>query len=117
MNLNGLRSLVREINFSTHGLDATVTRPYPDDTAIATRAIWLLPLTEDAVDGSELQRKEPRRLLALRRDEVPTVPRGTIVDVPEWGSDVGARWRVDGVDRIDPDHTRVVVVADPLGPY
>lgn len=112
MDLSGLRTLVRDLNFDTHGVPATVTRPFPDATAIETNAIWLTPTT-DGFGGSDLHRQEPRRILCLNRDEVPTVPRGTIVLAPEAFGGATLRWRVEGPDRIDADHTRVIVVPDP----
>jgi hypothetical protein len=113
MDFGALRSLVRELNFSAHGVDAIVTRPFPDATPITTRAIWVTPQTEDALNGTELQRREPRRVMALRKDEVPTVPRGTVIIAPPQGGESDARWRIDGIDRVEADHVRVIVVPDP----
>lgn len=120
MDWGSLRSLVRDINFELQvdSVPATVTRPlpYPDDTPITTRAIWVLPSTEAVPFGSDFQRQEDRHVLALRRDEVPTVPTKTIVEAPETPGGTVKRWRVEGPDRLESDHGRYVVVPDPL-PY
>ena len=64
MDLGPLRALTLSLNWATHGVPATVTRPAPDDTAIATRVIWVTPLTEEV--GFDLQRAEPRRIASLQ---------------------------------------------------
>lgn len=113
MDLGPLRALVRDLNFAAHGFPITVTRPYPDDEEIETRGIWVLPLTVDTPGGIEFTRRDPQRVLALRKDEVPTVPRGTVVLAPEYSGGEDRRWRVEGPERIEADHVRVLVVADP----
>lgn len=113
MDLGSLYDLVRSINFDTHGVEATVTRPYPDDTPITTRVIWALPTTDPFPVSGEFGRQEARRVMALRRDEVPTVPKHTIVLAPERAGGTIQRWRVEGPDRIEADHARMVVVPDP----
>lgn len=92
------------------GVPATVTRPAPDATPIETTAVWVPSATEGQPIGMEFQRQVAIRVLALPRDLVPTVPRGTLVVAPEMlGGDVRT-WRVDSTDRIEYDHTRVVVL-------
>ena len=113
MDLGPLRALVRDLNFAAHGFPITVTRPYPDDEAIETRGIWVLPLTVDGPSQQEFTRRDPNRVIALRKDEVETVPRGTIIDAPEYSGGTARRWRVEGPERIEADHVRVLVVADP----
>lgn len=113
MDLGSLRSLARDVSFDTHGVDATVTRPFPDDAPITTRVIWVTATMEDVPAGLDLQRREARRSLAVRRDDVPTVPRGTIVLAPEPEGGAAQRWRVENPLRSDTATVRVVVVADP----
>lgn len=116
MDLSSLRSLVHAINFASHGVQAIVTRPYPDDAPIQTDIIWAQPTTEALSRGFEIQRQEAREVVALSRSDVPTVPRGTIIVAPgPFGGPTG-RWRVEGPERIERDHVRVVVVSDPV-PY
>jgi hypothetical protein len=109
MDIGVVRALALDLNFEVHGVDATVTRPYPNDDPIATRAIWM---TVDTVDeaGGPFTRREGIRVMALRRDEVPTVPDGTVVVAPPKQGDDAVRWKVDGTHSVFADHKRVYVV-------
>jgi hypothetical protein len=92
------------------GLPATVTRPAPDDTPIATTAIWVTEAMEESRPfGTDFQRREPRRLLALPRADLATLPRGTVIAVPEMSGAASKAWRVDGLDQVDPQFWRVIV--------
>lgn len=113
MDLGAVRALVLDLNFSVHGVLATVTRPAPDNTPIETVGVWLPPATEGFPTGADFQRREPQRVMALRRDEVPSVPRGTLIAAPEKGGDAVQVWRVDGFERYDADHHRVLVIPEP----
>lgn len=117
MDLGSLRTVVRDVSFDTLGVDATVTRPLPDDAPITTRVIWTTPTPEDAPLGNDFQRRESRRGLALRRDVVPTVPLKTVIVAAEPEGGTPKRWRVDGFERIDTATIRVLVVPDPEPPY
>jgi hypothetical protein len=105
-----LRALALELSRDVHGVDATVTRPEPDSEPIATKGIWITTTTEDVPLGVEFQRREPRRVMALRRADVPTVPRGTLIVAPEKSGDDAVTWRVEGTERMEADHTRVIVI-------
>lgn len=112
MDFGGLRTLALETNFAVHGFDVTVERPNEDE--IETRGIWLVPISEALSAGMDFQRREPIRVIALRRDEVPTVPRGTRITAPEKIGDTDSKvWIVDGFERQEADHHRVIVVRDP----
>lgn len=113
MDLGALRALVLDLNLSAHGVDVTVVRPGPEDEPIDTRGIWVTPITETVPSAFEFQRQEPRRVMALSRALVPTVPSKTYIWAPEKSGDAVQRWRVDGIDRQEADHVRVIVVADP----
>lgn len=101
--------------FSAFGVPATVTRPAPDDTPIETTVIWSPPDTVESPGGAVFQRADQRRVLTVRRDEVPTVPRGTQVVAAERDGDDIQHWRVDGPMRADADLIQVIVVPDPEG--
>lgn len=103
MDLGGLRALVRDLNFQAHGVPATVA-------GVATRIIWVSPATELLPADSDFRRAEPKRTMAIRRDEVPEVPIGTLVSVTEHGQTVPALWRVDAMEDVQPGHHQVVVV-------
>lgn len=110
MDLGSLRTLALDLNLAVHGVDVLVTPP--GAAGIETRGIWLTTITEDMPVGGDFQRREPRRVMALSRLDVPTVPRGTVIYGPEKDGeeDTPRYWRVDGTERVEADHTRVVVV-------
>ena len=111
MDLGPLRALALQLNVSAHGVPATVQLEYPDvGDPIETRGIWVTQFTESLPDSLELQRREPIKVMALRRDEVPTVPRGTTIQAPEVMGGPVLGWKVDGMARVDNDHHRVVLV-------
>jgi hypothetical protein len=113
MELGSLRAQALDLSFAAHAVPATVTRPAPDDDPIETRVLWVTPVTEEApFAGGRFARREPRRIAALRRDQVATVPVGTAIVAPEKDGDDDMGWRVEGIDRIEADHYRVVVVHD-----
>jgi hypothetical protein len=111
MDLGPLRTLALNLNLSAHVVAATVTRPLPDNTPISTRGLWLRPADDSQPFGTDLRRHDPRRVLVLPRAAVPTLPRGTVVEAPEFGSDAIVSWRVDGIDQVaEADHWRALVV-------
>lgn len=97
--------------FEAFGVPATVTRPVPDDIPIQTTAIWDTGATDTI--GVDLKRRESRLVMGLRRDQVPTVPKGTLIEAPPMGGGAVQTWRVDGTDRVMDDLTHVLVVAEP----
>ena len=107
MDLGALRALALDLNFSAHGVPVTVTRT--DEVAIDTRGIWLVPVNEAMPLGTEFTRREPIRVLALRRDVVATIPRGAVIVAPEKSGDTAVHWTVDGFERQEADHHRVIV--------
>lgn len=114
MDLGPLRRLALTVNFSAHGVDAVVTRPAPDNAPIDARLIWLTPESPDQPAGSILHRREARRVAALQRDQVATIPIGTMIVAPPRAGDDDAAWRVDGIERVEADHVRVVVIRTEL---
>lgn len=95
--------------FTAFSLPATVTPP--GGSAISTTAVWVTPQTVDVPILGDARVAEPRRVLALRRDQVPSAPRATVIAVAERAGQPTKQWRVDGVDRADEgDVLRVVVV-------
>jgi hypothetical protein len=105
MGLAELRALVLETNRAAFGSAVTVT--VPDEDAVETEAIWASTETEE-VDINGFIRKVGRYVLVLRKADVPTVPRKTIiVGAPPGGT--SQRWMVDGTDRVEVDRTYVVL--------
>ena len=111
MDFGPLRTLVLDLNREVHGVDTTVT--LPDEDPIETRGIWLTPETVDFPASGELRRREPQRVMALGKDEVPRIVRGTIVLAPEKAGGEVLRWRVDGTFRVLADQHQVYLVPDP----
>jgi hypothetical protein len=112
-----LRSVVRDANFAAHGVAATVTRPWPDDTPITTTGIWCTPGLSrpfiEAVPGDfDLQRRDRHRVMALMVKDVATLPKRTRIDAPEVDGGPVLAWRVDSTEYADALHRRVIVVPE-----
>jgi len=93
------------------GLDAVVTIPGGDP--VPTVAFWLPPVTVDHPTGADYRRAEAKRVICVPADDVPAVPRGTTIVMPEMDGMAPASWVVDETERIDSDHHRVIVTEAP----
>lgn len=113
MDLGPLRRLALDLNFSAHGVPAVVTRPAPDDIAIETRVIWMTTTAEDQAAGGDYTRRDPHRVMVLRRDQVATAPRGTVILAPEKADDTPVSWVIDAHDKTEADQHRVIVLRQP----
>lgn len=111
MDLGPLRALALDLTSSAHGVVATVTRPAPDQAPVVTRGVWITtPLEEPRSYGTDFQRREPRRVLALPKATVPTLPRGSIVVAADVVGGSIKVWRVDGLDpQVIPEQWRAIV--------
>jgi hypothetical protein len=97
-----------------YGLPAVVTRPAPDNAPISTSGFWLLEQDDALPVGSDIGRREPRRLLVLPRAAVPTLPRGTTVAIAEVEGGATKTFRVERLARAtEPDHWRAIVHIPP----
>lgn len=94
--------------WAAFSLPATLT--VPAGQAISVRAIWINPQTVEVPFGAEARVAEPQRLLALLREEVPSVPRDTSIVVAERAGGPIRNWRVDGFGRVDSEFIEVLVV-------
>ena len=127
MDVLGLRSLVLDVNLSVYGLDVTVT--LPGEAPIATQGIWQTPVRTAANDqirdvtgasdrGGDWWQSDPRRkVLGLPRTDLPTpavgapvVPLGTQIAAPEIQGGTVLSWVVEGTEREEAEHVRVIVV-------
>lgn len=110
MELGSLRRLALDLNFSAHGVPATITRPAPDDVPIETRVIWMTTAAQDQASGADYTRRDPHRVMVLRRDDVPTAPRGTRILAPEKADDAPETWVIDAHETTQADQHRVIVM-------
>jgi hypothetical protein len=108
--IGDLRRVVRDANFAAFGVLATIT--IPGDPPITTKVIWLTAINELRPEGSQFPRTESRRGLAIRRDEIPAVPRGTKIEVVEHLLTEPGTWIVDGSEATFSDHHRAIVVPE-----
>lgn len=96
---------------SVMGVAGVIRRPEPDSTPIDSVVVWLTHqslLTPD--QGMRIGRREPSRTACISRVDVPTVPRGTILEAPEFeGADV-RRWKVEALEAEEYDHVRARVI-------
>lgn len=110
MDMGPLRTLALSVNLNVHGVDATVTRPSPDDTPITTRGIWSASLEEAQPFGGDFRKREPRRVMVLPRAAVPTMPTGTVIVAAETPGGEVKTWRFENHDSpAQPEYWRVVV--------
>lgn len=99
--------------FDAFSVPATVTPPGAD--AIDTRGVWVTSTTDSRPGFTDLQRREQVRVLALKREDVPSVPLRTEILAPETELGEVQRWRVDGFEVLEADCIRVIVVPHPEG--
>src|SRR6185369_6164730 len=114
MDVDALRAQAQTVMFDTIGVDITITRPVPDDTPIAAIGIWMdQPPDESRPIGTDFQRREPRRLMAIiRTASLTSLPRGTVISAPELQGGTPNDWRMDGFSRpAEVDEFRVHLVA------
>ena len=60
-----------------------------------------------------LQETEQGDTLVIPLADVPSIPRGTLIEVAEVAGGDVLPWLVDSTERADVDHHRVLVVAGP----
>lgn len=97
---------------SAFGLPVILTRPTPDNTPVTTTGIWLPPLQEERMFGTDFQRRDPRAVMAVARTaSLTNAPRGTLVTAPELDGGPPLTWRVDGYDTpVEVDHMRLILI-------
>lgn len=106
------REVSLEINLYIHGLVVAVI--VGDAEAVETRGIWLTNVTESIPSSTDFARRQPSRVMALSRYEVPTIPIGSIVVAPEYYGADSRAWRVDGLVSKEAQHSRVYLIPVPV---
>lgn len=95
------------------GVAVTIQWPPPDLTTADVIGVWIPEFTVDAPGGGLANtRREPRRVMAFRRDEVATVPLRMLVVAPDVDGGPARGWRVESVEYSDAEHFRVLLVKD-----
>lgn len=110
MGMGPLRELAHDIVFGHHGVVAVVTRPGED--AVTTTGIWGGPILEDLPVGREMAAREPRRIMALRRDVFDEMERGTTIAAAETIGGTSRNWQVDGIETVESDYYLVRLIAE-----
>jgi hypothetical protein len=109
MDLGPLRALTCVLVQDAFGVPATVTLPLSNP--VTTTGVWVRALEEAQPFGTDLVRRDPRRVLAIPRTAVlDAVPRGTVILAAEMEGGPTRMWRVDGLERTEADLFRVIVV-------
>lgn len=107
MDLETIRQLVSDLGFSVAGIPATLQGPW--ESPLEGRIVWLRNLEEDAPYGTQYAKVGARRRMAIQRDGVTNIPKGSIVTAPE---EIGAEatdWQVDGTEEVTRTHFLVAV--------
>lgn len=113
MSLADLMAMVREDTAAILGTAAPALVTTSGAGPISTTIIWLTADPSEQPDGSRLQRQEPKLGVAIRRDEVPDLPLGSIVESAPPTLSGPTSWKVDEMLRVEPLFWRVLVV--PVG--
>ena len=82
----------------------------PNGLPITTKGIWLPTTTEDVPFAAGYQRRDQKRVIAISKDGVPVLAKGSRIKAPEKEGGPIKRWLVDAHEFSDDDHHRVVVV-------
>lgn len=95
------------------GVAVTVQWPPPDLTIAEVTGVWVPEFTADSPSGGFANgRREPRRVMAFRRDQIATTPQRMLVVAPDVDGGAPRGWRVESVEYSDAEHFRVVLVKD-----
>jgi hypothetical protein len=110
MGLGALRTLAMGQIFDALSVPVTITPP--SGAAVTTTGVWSKPLEETMPYGEDYARRDPRKVLAIRRTStLDVIPRGSVIVAAETDGGDALTWRVDGLDGLTShDLIRVVVV-------
>ncbi len=107
MGFSGLRAIVRDRNYSIHGVPANIAPPTGPSKNVTI--IWLTPITLTQ-PGGEIRRADARRAFGVRTSEISALPRGSVVTAAEAPGEAAAEFLVDSMDHVEHGEYRVTVV-------
>lgn len=110
MDLGPILDIAGEIAFDNAPLSVNIVVVPLQGLPVTTRGIWDRSIEEDTPVGRDFNRREPRRVMAIRRTDCPEVPRGTVITAPERDGSELRNWQIDGVESTEPDHIRYLLV-------
>lgn len=100
MGFSALRGIVRDRNYTVHGVPATVEPP--GGFSVPATIIWLSPTTEISPEGAVMRRAEAHRALAIRISECPgELKRGTKFTIAEKPGEAAQEFYLDSTERVD----------------
>jgi hypothetical protein len=77
---------------------------------VVTTGIWqTFPVEDFQPYGTQFQRRDPKRILALPRNVLDELPRGSTIVAPERHGGPNKTWLVADLDRLEADHWRAIV--------
>lgn len=104
MSLTAVRQVAIDQTFRILGVDVVVTPP--NGSPVETRAVWDAADIEGAGRGRQLR----RAMWLPTSDELPSVPRGTVIVGPEPHSTESKTWRWDQKLSVEPGKIQGLVV-------
>lgn len=92
------------------GASASVLLPGAGSPVVTT-AFWVSETSqENPLTPGVFTREEIRRTIVLSAEDVPDVPRGTIITFPPYDGQPDVDWKVEEATRVAFDHHRCVVI-------
>lgn len=96
--------------FTIFGVDVTLPLAPDAGVTVTVRAIPLPYRAELVALGTDVREAGRRILYAFRRADVPSLPRGTLLEGPEIQGGETVTWKVELLEFLGPDECRAVCV-------
>ena len=80
------------------------------ENPVTTRGVWLSPEAVGFDVGDEYQGRAPKRIMAIAKADVPTIPRGTTIVAPEESGEATKTWEVQESALVQHDQHNVVLI-------
>ena len=112
MDITGLRADATGAAFDAFAIDVELLQGGSIAETKTVGGIWTQPVTETDLGGLDVQSDRPSRILALRREDAPTITRGDRLRTRDGYNGRSRVFRVDGFHEIFSDHYRLSLVPD-----